>query len=142
MYDYHGMLGCGGRNLATRVPNPLSNISGGFNACTTYLNETSSGGRKYAKDPVPPHRGTVPPEGGWTNQTFVQQQRRCGNRRGGDKKDLSGRGRYCCRYGRAHHRDHQCLGNFHIPTSPASPDAHEFMVSEGGKFPSDIVLRR
>ena len=57
--------------------------------------------------------------GGRTNQKFVQQQRRCGNRRGGDKKGLSGRGRYRCRYGGAHHRDHQCLGNFHSPTSPA-----------------------
>ena len=32
------------------------------------------------------HRGTFPLKGGWTNQAFFQQQRRCGNRRGGDKK--------------------------------------------------------
>ena len=81
----------------------------------TYPNPTRSGRRKQAKDTGTTHRGTVPPEGGWTNQAFVQQQRTCGNRRGGDKKGLSGRGRYRCRYGAAHHRDHQRLANCYRP---------------------------
>jgi hypothetical protein len=54
------------------VPNPPSNISGVFNARTTYLDETSSGRRKQANDTDTTHRGTVPVEGGWTNQAFVQ----------------------------------------------------------------------
>ena len=58
----------------------------GNNARTTYLDETGSGRRKQAKDTGTTHRGTVPVEGRWTNQAFVQQQRRCRNRRGGDEK--------------------------------------------------------
>ena len=42
-------------------------------------------------------------------------KRRCGNRRGGDKKGLSHRGRYRCRYGEAHHRGHQRLANCYRP---------------------------
>src|SRR5512139_1474349 len=87
-------------------------LNGGFNARKTYLDQTRSGRRKQAKNTGTTHRRTVLVEGGWTNQAFVQQQRRCGNRRDGNKKGLSGRGRYRCRYGAAHHRDHQCLANF------------------------------
>jgi hypothetical protein len=93
---------------------PLSNTSGGFNARKTYLDQTRSGKRK-AKDTGTTHRGTVPLKGGRTNQAFVQQQRRCSNRRSGNKEGLSPRGRYRCRYGGAHHRDHQRLANCYKP---------------------------
>jgi hypothetical protein len=63
-----------------------------------------------------------------------------GNRRGGDKKGLSGRGRYRCRYGRAHHRDHQSLAFIAVrrprlrarpgTSTDVSPDASGEMHSD------------